>query len=221
MKASSRLRAAVLVAAVLASASCRSAAGGQTPPVMQPGSPGQPARAVGLETVLAATRPHTEADIQFMQGMIGHHAQALAMAGLAPGRTSSQDIRLLALRIEMSQVDEIALMKRWLEERGAQVPGISVDQTHHMMGSEHDFMPGMLTHEEMASLEAARGLEFDRLFLAFMIRHHEGALAMVDELRASPGGDMEDEISTLTIHIVADQRSEILRMEQMLALLRR
>src|SRR5690606_8869463 len=111
-----------------------------------------------------------------------------------------QDVRLLALRMEMSQVDEIEVMKRWLEQRGAEVPGISADHTHSLIGDEQDFMPGMLTHEEMTHLQAARGLEFDRLFLSLMIRHHEGALTMVDQLRAAPGGDMEDEISTLTIH---------------------
>jgi uncharacterized protein (DUF305 family) len=188
-----------------------------TPRIIQPGTPGAPSREVGVEIVHEAARPHTQADVRFMQGMIGHHAQALAMAALVPARTSRQDIRLLALRVELSQVDEIKLMQEWLEKRGEAVPEISPEHTHHLAGGEPEFMPGMLTHEEMAKLEAASGAEFDRLFLELMIKHHEGALAMVDHLRAQSGAGQEDDILQMTIHIVADQSSEIRRMEGMLA----
>ena len=147
-----------------------------------------------------------------MQGMIPHHAQALDMAALVEERTQSQDLRLLAKRIEISQRDEIALMGNWLKNHGETVPG---EHAHHMMGDH--LMPGMLTTEEMAQLADARGQEFDRLFLELMIKHHEGALYMVDELFSNPGAGQETDMFTFASHVDADQQIEIRRMRQMLA----
>ncbi|MFO7589649.1 MAG: DUF305 domain-containing protein [Acidimicrobiia bacterium] len=144
-----------------------------------------------------------------MQGMVLHHEQALEMTALVPDRTSRDDIPLLAKRLEISQQDEIAQMQRWLESRGE-------DATHH---GDHDHsmhMPGMLTAAELAELRASSGADFDRLFLRSMIRHHEGALAMVEQLQAEGGGE-ESEISQFTGHVVADQGVEIARMTELLS----
>jgi uncharacterized protein (DUF305 family) len=150
----------------------------------------------------------TDADVRFVQEMIHHHAQALEMTELVADRAESAQLERLALRIEISQVDEIARMRRWLERRGEEAPG------GHAHGA---LMPGMLTAEQMASLAAARGAEFDRLFLELMIQHHEGALVMVRELHAGGAGPQEPELFQLVSHIDADQRAEIARMRGMLS----
>ncbi len=152
---------------------------------------------------------YTEADVRFMHGMITHHGQALAMTDLVSARTESEAMRRLARRIEVSQKDEIAVMKRWLEARGETAPTV-----HH----HGPLMPGMLTEEELARLADATGAEFDRLFLEFMIRHHEGALVMVMDL-FSPGGGEEAEIFQFASHVDADQRAEIARMGKLLSTL--
>lgn len=181
--------------------------------IVQPGAPGEATRTLSRKELPTNTRlPHTDADVEFMQGMIPHHAQALDMAALVEERTQSQDIRLLAKRIEISQRDEIALMSRWLEERGEEVPG---QHAHHMM--EGHLMPGMLTAADMAELAGARGADFDRLFLEHMIRHHEGAIVMVKALFASPGAGQETDMFTFASHVDADQQIEIRRMKEMLA----
>jgi uncharacterized protein (DUF305 family) len=186
---------------------------GPAPRIVRPGAPGEDPRIVGVEELRAPTSlPHTEADVLFMQGMIPHHAQALDMSALVEERTESEDIRLLARRIEISQRDEIALMGTWLEQRGEDVPG---EHAHHMMGDH--LMPGMLTAEDMAELASARGPEFDRLFLEFMIMHHEGAIFMVRELFSNPGAGQETDIFTFASHVDADQQIEIRRMSRMLA----
>lgn len=141
-----------------------------------------------------------------MQGMIHHHAQALEMADLVADRTDNESIRQMALRIEISQQDETARMRRWLGARGEEVP------EGHVHGA---LMPGMLSPDQMEQLAAARGAEFDRLFLEFMIQHHEGALTMVRDL-ASNGGGREPEIYVFTTDVDADQRAEIARMRDML-----
>lgn len=164
---------------------------------------------------------YTPADVNFMQGMIPHHAQAVRMARLSPTNAGSRDVRMLSERIIVSQADEIELMRTWLRDRGERVP--PPDATHHRMthgGMEHDMlMPGMLTEEELAQLERARGVEFDRLFLTLMIRHHQGALTMVDELFSSPGAAHDDLVYTFASDVWADQTSEIDRMEKLLAAL--
>ena len=183
------------------------------PRIVQPGAPGEATRVVDATQVTRTALPHTEADVRFMQGMIPHHAQALEMSALVEERTDNRDIRLLAKRIDISQRDEIALMTRWLQAREAEVPG---EHAHHMMG-DHALMPGMLTPAQMGQLRNARGADFERLFLEFMISHHEGALFMVRELFSSPGAGQETEIFTFASHVDADQHIEIQRMGQMLA----
>jgi uncharacterized protein (DUF305 family) len=152
----------------------------------------------------------TPADVRFMQGMIGHHSQALDMTALLPERTERDDMRMLARRIEVSQADEIQMMRRWLEARGQGVPG---PHAHHAPGAP--LMPGMLSADEMAQLAAARGTAFDRLFLASMIKHHEGALTMVKELYATAGAGQESEMYAFASDVDADQRMEIERMRAM------
>jgi uncharacterized protein (DUF305 family) len=205
-----RLPFAILVTAILV-CSCRTA-GEQRPALVQPGAPGETTRAIAASEAVAASRIRpTATDVRFMQGMISHHAQALAMTALLPSRTAREDMRLLARRIELSQADEIAAMRRWLEVHGETAPD---PHTHH----EHDgaLMPGMLTPEEMGRLEAATGAQFDRLFLESMIKHHDGALFMVNELFATAGAGEEPDIFAFASDVDADQRSEIDRMSAML-----
>ena len=205
-------RAALLLLSV-ALVGCGGPAVQQAPPIVQPGAPGQSGRVLTAEQVgaLQAARV-TEADVRFMQGMIGHHAQALEMTALLETRTKSDDMRKLAERIEVSQADEIKMMQHWLRDHGKPVPD---EHAHHAHGAT--LMPGMLTPEEMARLAAAAGPEFDRMFLAFMIKHHQGALVMVKELFASPGAGQESEINRFAADVDADQRMEIDRMAAMWA----
>lgn len=168
------------------------------------------------------SRPrHTEADVRFMQGMISHHAQALDMTVLVPDRSQRNDVRLLSQRIEVSQADEIALMQRWLRSRGAEAPDPRAHHGHAAHGGDAGHgghgahMPGMLTPDELARLAAATGEEFDRLFLEFMIRHHEGAITMVAELFATPGAGQDAEIFQFASEVDVDQRMEIERMRRM------
>jgi uncharacterized protein (DUF305 family) len=153
-----------------------------------------------------------------MQGMIDHHAQALEMVALLNTRTAREDMKRLGQRIAISQSDEIAAMKAWLGERG-----VAGSERHHGADAgamAHDgtapLMPGMLSAAQMAALAQARGPAFDRLFLEGMIRHHEGALVMVEALFASPGAGEEPTIFDFATHVDADQRIEIGRMRQML-----
>jgi uncharacterized protein (DUF305 family) len=193
-------------------ASCRSVERQSGPPIIQPGAPGQSSREIEAEKATDLSQvQHTDADVKFMQGMIGHHAQAIEMAELLKTRTSSDAMRKLALRIEVSQADEIKMMQEWLRSRGQEVPS---EHAHHMHGAT--LMPGMLTPEEMARLAAAKGVEFDRLFLEFMIKHHAGALTMVEELFASAGAGQDSEIFAFASDVDADQRMEIDRMGAML-----
>ena len=201
-----------LLLAIGIGAACRTAGGEASPPILQPGAPGEGSRVISTaEAVDLSGVRHTAADVRFMQGMIGHHAQALEMVGLLRTRTNREDMRLLARRIELSQEDEIMLMQRWLQMRGQPVPDA---HAHHAPGAA--LMPGMLTPEEMGRLEAATGKAFDRLFLEFMVKHHEGALVMVSELFSSPGAAQESDIFSFATDIDADQRIEIARMGTML-----
>lgn len=153
----------------------------------------------------------TGADVTFMSGMIGHHAQALEMVALIPSRTSRDDMKMLGLRIQVSQDDEIRMMQEWLRAHGQPLPD---PHAHHLHGAV--LMPGMLTQEEMARLEAARGVAFDRLFLEGMIKHHGGALVMVQELFATPGAGQEGNIFAFASDVVADQQMEMDRMGALL-----
>lgn len=169
---------------------------------------GQPAQEV-------MAQPYSAADVRFMQQMIPHHAQALLMTGMVEARTERPAMLLLAERIEHSQVSEIDMMRQWLTRRGESVPDVTPEHAHHAIDHSHS-MAGMLNDEEIAKLSAASGDEFDRLFLVYMIRHHEGALAMVGELFATPGGGQETETFSLASDVDADQRAEIRRMQAML-----
>ena len=162
--------------------------------------------------------PVTEADVNFITGMIAHHAQAIIMAGWAPTHGASASIRTLCERIINAQTDEIDLMQRWLRDRHKPVPEAKAGPMKMMMnGVEHDMlMPGMLSEEQMKQLDAARGIEFDRLFLRFMIQHHRGAVAMVTQLFASPGAGQDEGIFKMANDIQADQTTEINRMTRML-----
>ena len=146
-----------------------------------------------------------------MQGMIGHHMQALEMTALVGTRSANEGLRLLAKRIEISQADEIEMMRDWLKALGEPVPD---PHAHHAPGAV--LMPGMLTAGEMQRLADAKGAEFDRLFLEFMIKHHDGALVMVDELFSSAGAGQQSDIFAFASDVEADQRMEIERMSALL-----
>jgi uncharacterized protein (DUF305 family) len=163
--------------------------------------------------------PYSDADVEFMSGMIAHHAQAVVMAGWAPTHGARADVAILCERIVVAQRDEIALMQTWLRDRGEPVPD-ATSMRHHMKmpnGMEHDMlMPGMLSDEEMAALDRARGPEFDRLFLLGMIKHHRGAIDMVDVLFKAYGAAQDETIFKFANDVQADQSVEIDRMQKML-----
>ena len=204
-----RLAPAVLATAVLVAAGCASA--GRPDSTAGPASPAK----VGIAAI-----KHTGADVNFMRGMIHHHAQAVLMARWAPTHGAGADLQRLAERIVVAQQDEIALMQNWLKEKGEPVPEPSPGPMRMTMadGTAHDMlMPGMLTEAELEQLDAARGVEFDRLFLTFMIRHHEGALDMVEELFGSNGAGQDEDTFRLASDVFADQTTEIRVMKEMLA----
>ena len=163
--------------------------------------------------------PYSDADVQFMSGMIPHHAQAVLIAGWAATHGARADVRTLCERILVSQRDEIDMMRNWLRDRGAAVP--PADATHHRMtmnGVEHEMlMPGMLTAEDLAQLDKARNAAWDALFLKAMIRHHDGALKMVDDLFMTDGALQDEELYKFVSDLFADQTAEIERMQKMLA----
>ena len=183
----------------------------QRAPIVQPGAPGQPTQVIAASRAVDLSKVRfTTADVEFMQGMIGHHAQAIEMTDLLKTRTSRPEMRLLAERIDISQADEIRMMQAWLMARGQIAP----DQYAH----HHDtmMMPGMLTLDQMQRLAAASGAEFDRLFLEGMIAHHGGALTMVAALMTQPGAAQESEIFGFVSDVESDQQAEIGRMSAML-----
>ena len=165
---------------------------------------------------------YTAADVQFMQGMIGHHAQAVVMAAMAPTHGASTKVALFCRKVDISQRDEIVLMQTWLRDRGQTVPDPLAASGHDAMpgmdmGDHAMLMPGMLTPEQLKQLDQARDTTFDRLFLTFMIQHHLGALTMVATLFDSPGAGQTPEIFGYATGVDADQRAEIERMEGMLS----
>jgi len=186
------------------------------PVVVQPGAPGKPSKTLPHST--KATLPsRSQADVEFMQGMIMHHAQAVEMTALIPSHTDNGDLRSLGARISSSQSDEIKFMKRWLAARGEplsmpmpDMPGM--DKSRHPMA----LMPGMLTPERMDALRKAKGVEFDRLFLKGMIQHHGGALTMVKDLFETPGAGQDAELFDFATDVDNTQRAEIRIMETML-----
>jgi uncharacterized protein (DUF305 family) len=185
----------------------------------QAGSPGQSTLPDPKPRPDLVAYPYTPADVEFMQGMIPHHAQAVKMCTMAPTHAGAPEVKLMCERMLISQRDEIRMMRIWLLDRSQDVP--PPDATHHKMtmpgGMAHDMlMPGMLTDEQMAQLDKARGAAWDRMFLTFMIGHHEGAIKMVEDLLASPGGGQGDDIYGYASDIFADQTAEIERMKKLL-----
>ena len=170
------------------------------------------------QRALGIYQPYSDADIDFMTGMIPHHAQAVIMAGWAPSHGARSNIGILCERIVVGQADEIRSMQTWLSDRGQPVPDAKSTRMKMIMnGAEHDMlMPGMLTDEEMAELDKARGTEFDRLFLTGMIKHHQGAIDMVDTLFKAYGAAQDEMIYKFASDVYADQSIEIDRMHEML-----
>lgn len=202
-----------LLLLAMALTGCGAATNETAPRVVQPGAPGDASQVRNSADLQGQPTPqYSAADVEFMRGMIGHHQQALRMTALVPGRTSRDDIQLLARRIELTQDDEISLMRNWLGRRGAATT--SLDHSAHGAGG---VMPhGMLTEQEFEQLEEASGPAFDELFLRYMIRHHEGAVRMVSELFASPDGGQETEVFRFASAVAGDQPIEIARMQALL-----
>jgi uncharacterized protein (DUF305 family) len=188
------------------------------PVVVQPGAPGKPTRALP-PTTKAKLPPVSTADVQFMQGMIVHHAQAVEMTALIESHTENKDVRSLGARISHSQADEIRFMKRWLVSRGQPISDATHNMHAHHKNMPHDqmaLMPGMLTPEQMEALRKAKGEEFDRLFLTGMIQHHGGALTMVKDLHDTAGAGQEAELFNFATDVDSGQRAEIRIMQNML-----
>ncbi len=212
--------------ALLLAAACASSGGTQTAPAAPPAPAASPApntQTAELEAIYrartdSARMRFTKADVHFFTGMIGHHAQALVMAGLIPTHGASPALRTLGARIINAQRDEIALMQRWLRDRNQPVPSYEIDGiTLTIHGADHAMhMPGMLTQTQLEELDRARGTEFDRLFLSYMIQHHQGAVTMVNDLFQTDGAAQSDAVFKLASDIQVDQRTEIARMKQML-----
>jgi uncharacterized protein (DUF305 family) len=196
--------------------------------VVQPGAPGAPSKTLPSST-RATLPPRSPADVAFMQGMIFHHAQAVEMTAMIPSHTQNKDLRSLGARISSSQADEIKFMKRWLAARGESVPmampnmpgmamshDASHDPSHDTSNNTMALMPGMLTPQQMEALRKAKGAEFDRLFLAGMIQHHNGALTMVKDLFDTAGAGQDAELFNFATDADNSQRAEIRIMEKML-----
>jgi uncharacterized protein (DUF305 family) len=210
---------AALIAA-LALAACGGAHRSETGAAPEP-RPAGPADIYAIAKAKAdsARYPFTEADVHFMSGMISHHAQAIVMADWAPTHGASPSLRTLAERIINAQRDEIGTMQRWLRARGQPVPEARpTGMKMKMGGMEHEMlMPGMLTEDQMRQLDQARGPEFDRLFLTFMIQHHKGAVSMVQDLFGTNGAAQDETVFKFANDVSVDQSTEIARMEKMLA----
>ncbi len=197
----------------LALAACGTT-GGVAPPASPAPAVRQPAaQDTARRTAADTVRGRSDADVRFMQHMMVHHQQARVMSAMVPQRTTRPEIRLIAERIDVSQDDEMRQMRSWLRRHGAEAPATGAHAGH----GEHAAMPGMLTEAELARLAAARGAEFDRLFLEYMIRHHEGAVTMVAQLFATPGAAQSSEMYGFATDVNADQRAEIARMRALLA----
>jgi uncharacterized protein (DUF305 family) len=215
-----RLLAAVALACSLSLPVCAQQAESQTPVVVQPGAPGQPTRTLPSST-RATLPPPSDKDVEFMQGMIMHHAQAVEMTALIESHTKNKELRTLGARISRSQSDEINFMKRWLTTRGQplshamhDMPGMNMpgmDMSQHQM-----LMPGMLTQKQMDALKKAKDQEFDHLFLTGMIQHHNGALIMVKDLFDTAGGGQDAELFNFATDVDSGQRAEIRIMQTML-----
>lgn len=212
----------VLAALTVASGAVATRAAGQAVP---PGrhAPGEQA-AIARARADSARYPYTAADIDFMTGMISHHAQAILMASWAPSHGASQSVQTLAARITNAQHDEIATMQQWLRDRQQPVPDgrpgtrmVMNGSEMNMSGAGHEaLMPGMLTDAQLVQLDSARGSKFDALFLRFMIQHHRGALTMVKQLFDTYGAAQDELVFKFASDVNVDQTTEIARMEHML-----
>jgi uncharacterized protein (DUF305 family) len=210
----------LIAASVCAELFCFNVCAQQTdsapPVVVQPGAPGKPSKTLPPST--RATLPkRSQADVEFMQGMIMHHSQAVEMTALIPSHTENKDLRSLGARISSSQSDEIKFMQRWLIARGEPVsmamPGMpDMDKSGQPMA----LMPGMLTPAQMEALRKAKGAEFDHLFLIGMIQHHNGALTMVKDLFDTAGAGQDADLFNFATDADNTQRAEIKIMQTML-----
>jgi len=204
------------------SLSARAQSDPASPVVVQPGAPGQPSRILPQST-RAALPARSAKDVEFMQGMIMHHAQAVEMTALMESHTANKDLRLLGARISHSQSEEIGFMKRWLEARGQStsmkmkgMEGMDMDMPGMKMSSKPMLMPGMLTEKQMDALRKAKGAEFDQLFLTGMIQHHGGALTMVKDLFDTSGAGQDADLFNFATDVDSGQRAEIRIMQTML-----
>lgn len=217
-----RLSPALVIAIVAGSAACAPAGGGTA---------AAPAPVSGVEAAQqdSARLPWTEADVRFMTDMISHHAQAIKISRWAPTHTQDPSLNTLAARIINAQRDEITLMRTWLMDRGRPAPAVDSTGTvtmpmdtdnehagHEMGGDDHSMMAGMLTPAQLDELRAARGEDFEILFLQRMISHHRGAVTMVDELLGSRGAALDETVFRLAADVKTDQSTEIRRMLTML-----
>ncbi len=211
-----------VLAATFAVAACSGSSRGAAQPSPQPAASDRAELAAIAKARADSVRhPYTEADVHFMSHMIGHHAQAIVMAGWAPTHGASPSVRTLAERIINAQQDEIATMQRWLQDRRQPVPEASATgMKMRMSGADHMMlMPGMLTQDQMKQLDQAKGAEFDRLFLTFMIQHHRGAVTMVQDLFGTYGAAQDETVFKFANDVNVDQSTEIARMQTMLAAL--
>jgi uncharacterized protein (DUF305 family) len=217
-------RGAGAILIVIATSACASATRttqttGPAPVVSQPViTPESEAAAIAQARTDSLRRPYTEADVRFMSGMIHHHSQAIVMARWAPSHGASPALQRLADRIINAQQDEIHTMQMWLRDRRQPVPDATATGMKMSMGGmQHEMlMPGMLTEEQMKQLDAARGPDFDRLFLKYMIQHHKGAVSMVKDLFDTYGAGQDEVVFKFASDVNVDQTTEIARMEKML-----
>ena len=218
MRASNSRWTIATLLAVFASAACSGARTGVESPAPRPSASTAELEALFRARSDSALMRFTEADVRFMTGMISHHAQALVMAGFAPTHDVGPSVRILTARTINAQRDEITAMQQWLRDRGQPVPEVDtggVDSRVRVPG-DGMLMPGMLTPQQMRELDAARGPDFDRIFLTYMIQHHGGAVTMVYDLFDTDGAALDDVVFKIASDIQADQISEIARMERML-----
>ena len=206
---------AAILAGFLSTPSFAQQAAPPAPVVVQPGAPGQPTKTLPPST-RAILPPASPKDVEFMQGMIMHHAQAVDMTALINSHTENKELRTLGARISRSQSDEMNFMKRWLTARGKpiahEMPAMKgMDMSNHQM-----LMPGMLTAKQMKALSEAKGEKFDQLFLTGMIQHHSGALVMVKDLFDTAGAGQDAELFNFATDVDSGQRAEIKIMETML-----
>jgi uncharacterized protein (DUF305 family) len=207
-------------AAVLCAAAAMAQTQNAPAPIVQPGAPGQPTKTLS-QSAVKSTRAPFDADVEFMQGMIMHHNQAVEMVDLLRTRGKSTYLKAFGEKIRLSQSDEMRFMKEWLIARGKattmEMDHSKMDMSNMKMDDNGQMlMPGMLTPEQMVTLAKAKGAEFDHLFLTGMIQHHGGALTMVDELFSTPGAGQDPVLFDFAVDITNTQSAEIKLMQGLL-----